>query len=230
MRHLVFLYFLIFLSLMADAQTGTSAVTLKNGTVLKGMVKHIDPTDALTIEIAGIETKIKMSDVAQIEAIDTQKQIEVKKQPEDKNLVPMIVPDLLKDFKGFLLAKGNSVYVYCANSDDNPLSDYDKAGANVLKQLLKADGFWKVVDKMQQAHFTINYLVDTRRNDFATLSVSSWRTGKIIILNSKGANESISDNRDIARKFYKKSIVPLQRKIDKGKVSKRVAEYFTIKE
>jgi hypothetical protein len=34
-------------------------VILKNGTEQKGYIKHIDPTDALTIDIAGVETQIK---------------------------------------------------------------------------------------------------------------------------------------------------------------------------
>lgn len=44
-----------------------SVVTLKNGTELKGKIKSINPTDSLTIVISGIETPIKMSDVAKIE-------------------------------------------------------------------------------------------------------------------------------------------------------------------
>lgn len=49
------------------AQDKISVVTLNNGTVLKGTIKAIDPTDALTIVIAGIETYVKMENVAKIE-------------------------------------------------------------------------------------------------------------------------------------------------------------------
>lgn len=232
MRHYVLFISLLFLPIGTNAQNDLSAVTLKNGTVLRGIIKQLDPTYALTIEIAGMNTEIKMSDIAQIEAVDTnykEKKVELI-QPPKTELVPVVVADPWKDYKGFLLAKGNSVYVYCANSDEDPLSDYDKAGAEALKRLLKADGFWKVVNKMQQAHFTINYYVDTRRSDVASLSISSWRTGKSLILNNKRANESVNDNKEIARKFYNRNIVPLQRKIEKGKLSKRVIDDFTIKE
>ena len=57
------------LPIVAYAQEKQSVVTLKNGTELKGVIKAIDPTDALTIVIAGIETKIKMADVAKVEEI-----------------------------------------------------------------------------------------------------------------------------------------------------------------
>ncbi|MBR3655874.1 MAG: hypothetical protein IKN58_01690 [Prevotella sp.] len=66
MKKLLFLLIAL-LPLLASAQSGQSVVTLKNGTELKGTIKAIDPTDALTIVIAGVEAKIKMSDVARIE-------------------------------------------------------------------------------------------------------------------------------------------------------------------
>ena len=66
MKKLLFLLIAL-LPLIASAQSGQSVVTLKNGTELKGTIKAIDPTDALTIVIAGIETTIKMTDVAKVE-------------------------------------------------------------------------------------------------------------------------------------------------------------------
>lgn len=54
------------LPLLATAQEKLSVVTLKNGTELTGVIKAIDPTDALTISIAGIETTIRMADVASV--------------------------------------------------------------------------------------------------------------------------------------------------------------------
>lgn len=65
----IFLLYLLlsFVPIVANSQTKYSIVTLKNGTILNGVIKSIDPTNALTIEIAGIETTIKMADVAKIE-------------------------------------------------------------------------------------------------------------------------------------------------------------------
>lgn len=70
MRKLISLFLLTLLPINAIAQDKTSVVTLKNGTVLKGIIKSIDPNDALTIVIAGLETSIKMDNVAKIEEDD----------------------------------------------------------------------------------------------------------------------------------------------------------------
>lgn len=57
--------------MIVNAQNGKVVVTLKNGTTIVGDVKSIDPTDAITIVVAGIETTIKMSDVSKVEEVDT---------------------------------------------------------------------------------------------------------------------------------------------------------------
>ena len=63
----IIIFLIAMIPLVASAQENQSVVTLKNGTELKGVIKAIDPTDALTIVIAGIETKIKMADVAKVD-------------------------------------------------------------------------------------------------------------------------------------------------------------------
>lgn len=67
MKKQLLLLLLMLLPVVAVAQEKLSVVTLKNGTVLKGTIKSINPTDALTIVIAGVETSIKMTEVAKIE-------------------------------------------------------------------------------------------------------------------------------------------------------------------
>lgn len=67
MKRLITFFLLMLLPIMAIAQDKVSIVTLKNGTIMKGVIKSIDPTDALTIVIGGIETSIKMENVAKIE-------------------------------------------------------------------------------------------------------------------------------------------------------------------
>ena len=59
MRRLLFTCIIATLALCFNAQQSLSSVILKNGTEQKGYIKHIDPTDALTIDIAGVETQIK---------------------------------------------------------------------------------------------------------------------------------------------------------------------------
>ena len=68
MKKLLVLFAMIVLPMVASAQNNLSVVTLKNGTELKGVIKSIDPTDALVLVISGVETTIKMADVAKVEA------------------------------------------------------------------------------------------------------------------------------------------------------------------
>lgn len=67
MNRLLFLLLVFIGSIYAYAQEKISIVELKNGTVFKGIIKSIDPNDCLIIEIAGIETPIKVADVARVE-------------------------------------------------------------------------------------------------------------------------------------------------------------------
>lgn len=67
MKKLLTIILLTILPAIIMAQEKQSVVTLKNGTEIKGTIKSLVPTDSLTIVISGIETSIKMSDVAKIE-------------------------------------------------------------------------------------------------------------------------------------------------------------------
>lgn len=67
MRKLLFL-FIAFVPFVVNAQDIISNVTLKNGTVLSGVIKSLDPTESLTIVVSGIETTIRMADVAKVES------------------------------------------------------------------------------------------------------------------------------------------------------------------
>ena len=222
------LFFLLIMMMpfIALAQERLSVVTLKNGTVLKGVIKSIDPAESLTIVISGIETTISMDNVAIVESNITTS-ANINEPLVELQAVPL--EDPLKDYKGFLLEKGNNVYIYYANSDGDKNAKYDKEGATVIKTLLKRDGFWNVVDNMNQAHFTINYCVITKGADKSALTISSWRTGKIHFLANESTNEEITKNNVVAQHFYKKAIKSLQNKIEKGKISKKMREDFTIK-
>ena len=128
----IILLILLMLPLLSNAQGKQSIVKLKNGTVLKGNIKTIDPMDAVTIEIAGVETKIKMDDISSIEeAGETVREVTRKDSKREKQIeLQMVeVEDPLKDYKGFLLSEGNNVYVCCGNSDKDKWSDYDREAA-----------------------------------------------------------------------------------------------------
>lgn len=55
------------------AQSNMSVVKLKSGAELHGVIKYINPTDALVITIGGMDTSIKMSDVQSVEQMSATK-------------------------------------------------------------------------------------------------------------------------------------------------------------
>jgi len=76
----------MFFSIVVSAQEKQTVVTLKSGAELKGVIKSIDPTDALIIVIAGVETTIKMDNVARIEE-ETSRTVVVN-EPQKPQLSP----------------------------------------------------------------------------------------------------------------------------------------------
>ena len=107
MKKLLFLLIAL-LPLLASAQRGQSVVTLKNGTELKGTIKAIDPTDALTIVIAGVEAKIKMSDVARIEEDSQAPAPSAEEQSELGEKDKLVVTDNADYPESFDLQVGNT--------------------------------------------------------------------------------------------------------------------------
>ena len=212
MRRLLFTCIIATLALCVNAQQSLSSVILKNGTELRGYIKSIDSSQR------------DKSDVSHKERII--------KYPYDP----------LAGYKGYLLEKGNNVYIY---GDD---SEFEKVGVNELRRLLIMDGFWNVVDNMNEAHFTINYCIKKSNGngssyilnrtmyhvkdpDYVLLSVSSWRSNgseflkeyKIDNPDSKRSNELLSN------KMYYEVIVPFQKSIENGKLKKKIREKFVVK-
>lgn len=56
--------------IMVSGQAKQSVVKLKNGSELKGVIKSIDPMDAVVLSIGGVETTIKMKNVLRIEEVE----------------------------------------------------------------------------------------------------------------------------------------------------------------
>ena len=217
MRKFLLSFLLMLLSSVMEAQESLVVVNLKNGTVIKGTLIRIDPVKEVTLKLSGIETTIPMSEITSIDAVSD-------KPSKDTvvNVEEVAGYDPLANYKGFLLAKGNNVYVYCEGKD------YEKAGAEALRKLLKNDGFWNVVDRMQEAHFTINYLVSLRGRDQGYISVSSWRVQQAELIYGESTNETPSPNINIATKGYNKVITSLQKKIEKGEVPQIIKKKFTV--
>ena len=227
MKKIILLFFLI-IAVAITAQCQQSLITLKNGTQLKGVIKTINPADALTMVIAGVETSVKMSEVSLIEPVENdsvmENQIHIDSLAENThpNVTEKPLPD---DFKVFLLEKGNNVYVW---GEDNI---YGRTGANELKRLLKEKGFWNVVNSLRDAHFSINYGVKFKHRDQVILSISSWLTNEAEILDifSENGMEKSEKHIIIARDLFKDYIMPLQERITNGVVSKKIKKKFCVR-
>ena len=115
-------------------------------------------------------------------------------------------------YHGFLLQKGNVVYVEAG------LEDYDEVGANRLRELLKEDGFWKLAYRKEQAHFIIRYRVITEGSDHIDQYWLDTREGLPQNIKKRihasydinggmypiHANEDFEDNIKFADKLYKR--------------------------
>ena len=67
----VLLFCLIAFMANGQSQSKSLIVKLKNGTELKGIIKSIDPMNAMVLFVGGVETTIQMTDVLRVEE-DTQ--------------------------------------------------------------------------------------------------------------------------------------------------------------
>ena len=143
MKIIWLILFALSISASITAQSKRSMVILKNGTVLNGVIKSIDPTDALTMVIGGVETTVKMDNVLSIDDVKESPGLSYQTQQITNDTYrstdntttkkDVYVKDTLVNFKGFLLAKGNNVYVRHGNSENNENADYDKQGAKAIK-------------------------------------------------------------------------------------------------
>lgn len=143
------------------------------------------------------------------------------------------LPDVdIDNYEGFLLQKGNVVYVESGDTD------YEKAGANRLREHILEDGFWKLASRKEQAHFVFRYYVITRGRDHLDPHYIDTRNGLTLkgynkVLGSIwgcfgiGANESVDENPKFADKLYI-LIKRLQKYVEKEKNPEKdmVLKYF----
>lgn len=118
-------------------------------------------------------------------------------------------------YHGFLLDEGNNVFV------DYGDAGYERAGAQELVKQIEIDGFWNNTYSPQNAHFIIKYTVNTEGKDKAYITVHDNK-GNLLVARFAGSraysSESISENREVARKIYLNSLQKLQRSIRKGEI------------
>ena len=108
MKKVLFLLVSLLLSVTVNAQSGQSKVILKNGTELQGTIKSIDPTDAIKMVIAGVETSIKMSDVAKVEEVRNEDNIISPSNSTDNIEDKLKVTDFADYPESFDLKIGNN--------------------------------------------------------------------------------------------------------------------------
>ena len=117
--------------------------------------------------------RIKKEDVLVIRLADGTPIVPNAEQPVQTNTAANTTPVMeesafpdidLTDYHGFLLDKGNCVYV----THDNNVQ-YEIEAADAIKQAIKANGMWTVVDKPNQAHFILQYSTCLLGQDFALL-------------------------------------------------------------
>ena len=118
------------------------------------------------------------------------------------------LPDVdIDNYEGFLLQKGNVVYVESGDTD------YEKAGANRLRERILEDGFWKLASRKEQAHFIFRYHVIIKGADHLDSQYIDTRSGLTPKEHKKifdsyygigriGANESVEENAEFADKLY----------------------------
>lgn len=82
-------------------------------------------------------------------------------QTEETSATQSMFPEIdVSSFHGWLLEKGNCVYV-AANSDE----EWNHWGVERIKYQISKIGYWTVVDKPEQAHFILQYGVCLRGED-----------------------------------------------------------------
>lgn len=82
---------MLFLSVLTYGQERQATIILKSGTTLSGVIKSIDPQDAVIIVIAGVETTIKMSDIDIIEEVtDDSYQNDAPTDKNERSSVPYV--------------------------------------------------------------------------------------------------------------------------------------------
>ncbi|MBP5346873.1 MAG: hypothetical protein J6Y99_11740 [Bacteroidales bacterium] len=127
-----------------------------------------------------------------------------------------------KNYHGFLLSKGNNVFV-TGNG-----SFYEMAGREELVKQIILDGFWNVVKDKRYAHFIIEYYVDTTGKDRAYIRISDGQ-GKIVAENIEGwsvrTDESIEENQKCAQKIYNSALCTIVRKIMNGKIPYELSNF-----
>ena len=142
--------------------------------------------------------------------------------PETVPAPAPVVQSKWSDYHGFLLESGNNVYFDCTSDPKN--DQFNEAALDVLK---RHDGFWKIVDRPEDAHFSIVCVASLHEKSKVSIGISSKITGKEEVFGEVKAPEDVNEYRKVVWELYNKHIIPLQKKIETNKTPKRIAKDFT---
>lgn len=126
-------------------------------------------------------------------------------------------------FKGNLLAPGNNVMVVSGNTS------HERAGAAELAKQITLNDYWIVTEEPEKAHFIIGYYVDTEGRDKAYITITDGDGNREVrdFPGSKtGSSESDYENREVARKIFKKAIKPIYKSASEGKNANGFSQYY----
>ena len=146
-------------------------------------------------------------------------------EPVEKPVAKPIVVPKLSGNKGFLLESGNNVYLECVSNPKNEA--YNEAALDVLRRQMRRDGFWKMVDRPEDAQFSIVCLANLGEKPIATIGIHSLVTGNNHVFGEIRKFEDVDDYRRVVWELYNKYVVPLQKKIESNKIPKNILKDFT---
>jgi len=162
---------LLLLSLLSVAVLAQDKIVTHHDEVINGFVVEISETSVFysTDSVNENLKRIAKEDILMIlkadgtvinlaEAAPATPVAEVAEQPDRFPIVD------LSQYHGYLLQKGNCVYI-----PTDSKKDYERAGQEVFNNRTAEIGYWKVVDKPEQAHFVMIYLVSLSGRDHANI-------------------------------------------------------------
>jgi hypothetical protein len=128
-------------------------------------------------------------------------------QNEHNPDIPMLD---LTNYTTNLLAKGNSVFVRVGGETE------DIYGANSIIDLLKQDGFWRLVSCPKEAHFILEFKFSDEGRDHANIFLKR-RDGSLIKMSSNVGCDDGEEATKAGKKLYNSFIKSIQKEVVKGK-------------
>jgi len=154
MKSRLLLFFLLLLSVQLTAQ---DVIVTRSAERIDAKIEEVSKTSIKYKRIdnlSGPTFVLETADIVTIVYADGSVQtfdqvVETKSEKKSMKQYPIVD---LSDYHGFLLEEGNCVYVPM----DGP-HEYERYAQEYLRSSLASDGFWNVVDSINQAHFVLQY-------------------------------------------------------------------------